>query len=147
MARPRPSSLPAEERHLRSQLHQLLSRAEGMLHGSLIEMARRCGKPTCRCATDDDAKHRSLYLGRTKGGKTSMDYIPKDLEATARAWAADYKLASELLDRICLQGRDRLKERKRQARSPSRSKARSKTAKKKTPARAKRGQQPKPPPS
>ena len=45
------ASLSAEDRRLRSRLRQLLSQADGFLHGSLIEMARRCGNPRCRCAS------------------------------------------------------------------------------------------------
>ena len=109
-------SLPPEERRLRSQLHQLLSRSEGMIHGSLIEVARRCGKPSCRCATDEDAKHRSLYLGRTHEGKTTMDYVPKHLEQTVRQWVEDCRAALALIEGINSQGRARLKEHKSRAR-------------------------------
>ena len=42
------SLLPADKRQVGSKLHQLLNQAEGFLHGSLIVMARRCGKPSCR---------------------------------------------------------------------------------------------------
>ena len=116
-----PASLSPEERHLRSQLHQVLSAAEGFLHGSLIEMARRCGKPSCRCATDEQAKHRSLYLGQTRKGKSTMEYVPKELEETARDWAANFQLAIELLEQINQQARARLKARKKK--SPAKPKA------------------------
>ena len=106
--RPNPGSLPAEERRLRSRLHQLLGAAEGFLHGSLIEMARRCGNPRCRCASDDDKKHRSLYLGQTRGGKTTMQYVPKDQEETVRRWSADFQEAAALLEGLSGQGRLRL---------------------------------------
>jgi len=123
-----PASLPPEERHLRSQLHQLLSRAEGLVHGSLIEVARRCGKPSCRCATDDEARHRSLYLGRTREGKTTMEYVPKHLEETVRQWVEDCRAALELIERINSQGRARLKESKRRARPAPSSGSRRKAA-------------------
>jgi hypothetical protein len=87
-----------------------------MIHGSLIEVARRCGKPSCRCATDEDAKHRSLYLGRTHEGKTTMDYVPKHLEQTVRQWVEDCRTVLELIEGINSQGRARLKERKSRAR-------------------------------
>lgn len=123
-----PASLPPEERRLRSQLHQLLSRSEGMVHGSLIEVARRCGKPSCRCATDEDAKHRSLYLGRTHEGKTTMEYVPKHLEQTVREWVDDCRAALELIEGINSQGRARLKERKRRDRPAPSSGSRRKAA-------------------
>jgi len=46
-------------------------------------MARRCGKPGCRCASDDEARHRALCPGQTRGGKTTMVHIPADLEPRA----------------------------------------------------------------
>lgn len=109
------SSLSPEERRLRSLLHQLLTRSRGLLHGSLIEMARQCGKSSCRCASDEGAKHRSLYLGQTHQGKTTMEYIPKNLEATVRQWVGDFQLATTLLEQINQQARARLKASKQKA--------------------------------
>jgi hypothetical protein len=37
--------LSETDRKARSQLHVLLERSDGMVHGSLIRMARRCGNP------------------------------------------------------------------------------------------------------
>ena len=122
-------SLSAEERRLHSRLHQLLSGAGGLLHGSLIEMARRCGNPRCRCASNDAHKHRSLYLGQTRGGKTTMEYVPKDQEQTVRRWAADFQRARDLLEAISRQGWRRLGE------SKAKAKAARKAAKKKSAAK------------
>jgi hypothetical protein len=107
-----PTSLSPEERRLRSRLHQLLSRADGFLHGSLIEMARRCGNPRCRCASDEDSKHRSLYLGQTRGGKTRMEYVPRDQEQTVRRRVENFQRARDLLEALSQQGWQRLKEAK-----------------------------------
>jgi hypothetical protein len=103
-----PSSLPAAERKARSRLHQLLSEAEGFLHGSLTILKRRCGKATCRCASDDNARHRSLCLGQTRGGKTTMIHIPRDMEARVREWVANHQQAADLLQELSQQGRERL---------------------------------------
>jgi hypothetical protein len=103
-----PSSLSAEERRLRSQLHALLNSADGLLHGSLIEMARRCGKSSCRCACDDAARHRSLYLGQTAKGKSVLTYIPVALEPMVRLWTADFLRAADLLEALNVQARVRL---------------------------------------
>jgi hypothetical protein len=110
-----PLSLPARERQLRSRLRQLLSEAEGFLHGSLIAMARRCGKPGCRCASDDEARHRSLCLGQTRGGKTTMIHIPADLEPRVRQWVDNFQEATVLLEELSQQGRQRLNQSKQQA--------------------------------
>ena len=81
-----PASLSAAERRLRSRLHQLLSSSEGSLHGSLIVMARRCGKPSCRCATDDNARHPDLCLGQTQprcASSTPMKPLPAENRSPA----------------------------------------------------------------
>jgi hypothetical protein len=103
-----PSLLPAAERQCRSKLHLLLNQAEGFLHGSLIIMARRCGKPSCRCAADDNARHESLYLGQTLGSKTTMIYVPARLERTVRQWHDNFQQAEQLIEQLSQQGRARL---------------------------------------
>jgi hypothetical protein len=110
-----PATLSAKERQCRSKLHQLLSQAEGFLNGSLIVMARRCGKPTCRCASDDQAKHHSLYLGQTLNGKTTMLYIPASLEPSVRQWVANFQQAAQLIKQLSQQARVRLSLSKQQA--------------------------------
>ncbi len=107
-----PSSLPAGERALRSKLHQLLSQAEGLAHGSLVEMKRRCGKPNCRCASDDAFKHSSLYLSQTRHGKVEMICIPREFEETVREWAGEFRRASELLEAVSREGWRRIAEKK-----------------------------------
>ena len=107
-----PSILPAAERQSRSKLHQLLNQAEGFLHGSLIVMTRRCGKPSCRCASDDNARHQSLYLGQTLEGKTTMIYIPSRLERTVRQWHDNFQQIEQLVEQLSQQGRVRLSQAK-----------------------------------
>lgn len=110
-----PATLPAQERQCRSKLHQLLAQADGFLNGSLIVMARRCGKPTCRCASDDEAKHRSLYLGQTLNGKTTMLYIPASLEPIVRQWVGNFQQAAQVIEQLSQQARVRLNLAKLQA--------------------------------
>lgn len=126
-----PASLSAPERQARSRLHQLLAEAEGFLHGSLIVMARRCGKPSCRCATDDGARHRCLVLGQTVGGKTTMVYIPADLEPLVRQWSDNFQQASRLLEQLNEEGRERFG--KTKARKSTRTPASKASAKPKPP--------------
>lgn len=83
----------------RSRLHQLLEQADGLAHGSLIRMARCCGNPRCRCATQDQ-KHVSWYLGVTEKRKTRMKHLPKGAEAKVRRWVEQYRQARALLDEI-----------------------------------------------
>ena len=105
---PSRSVLSTTERQLRSRLRQLLGQAEGFLHGSPIELSRKCGKPSCRCATDQSMRHCSLAIGQTRQGKTTMLHIPKSMEAQALRWIEDFKKAGALLEALDEQGRLRL---------------------------------------
>lgn len=110
---PSRSSFSARERDLRSRLHLLLNNADGFIHGSLIEMARKCGNPHCRCASNDEFKHRSQYLGQTRGGKKSMVYVPKDLEPQVRLAIEHFQRALALLEELNAEARLRLDKSKR----------------------------------
>jgi hypothetical protein len=101
--------LSTADRTARSQLHQLLERVDGLIHGSLIRMRRRCGNPKCRCATQDQ-KHESWYLGVTQERKTRMKHISKDKEAIVRRWLAAHHQARQLLDQISAEAWKRLGE-------------------------------------
>ena len=101
--------LSEADRQARSQLHQLLERADGLVHGSLIRMARRCGNPRCRCALKDQ-KHESWCLGVSQKGHTCMKHIPRDQEASVRRWVQDYQHARVLLEAISAQAWKRLQQ-------------------------------------
>ena len=100
--------LSDKDRIARSQLHQLLERADGLVHGSLIHMARLCGNSNCQCARKG-RKHHSWYLGVTEQGKTRMKHIPKALEATVRRWVGQYQQARNLLDQSSQEAWKRLR--------------------------------------
>lgn len=87
------------DRQARSELHQLLERSDGLVHGSLIRMARRCGNPKCRCALKDE-KHESWCLGVSQKGRARMKHIPRDQEARVRRWVQQYQRARDLLETI-----------------------------------------------
>lgn len=101
--------LSAKDRVARSQLHQALERADGLIHGSMIHMARSCGNANCRC-TREGKKHLSWYLGVTENGKTRMKHIPKTLEDTVRRWVRQYQQVRELIDQSSQEAWKRLDE-------------------------------------
>lgn len=129
---PSRSSFSKHERDLRSRLHLLLNNAESFFHGSPIEMARRCGNPNCRCASNDLYKHRCLMLGQTRKGKTSMVYIPKHLEARVRQGIDSFQQARDLLEELNLEARKRLDQAKAKTKS-TRKKATTASTRKKKP--------------
>ena len=91
--------LSVQERVGRSRLCQLIGNREGFMHGSLIKMARTCGKATCKCQTQE-TKHASCYIGQTCRRKTRMQSVPRQLEDRVRQWVANYQHARELLEQL-----------------------------------------------
>lgn len=89
--------LSSKDKTARSQLRLLLGKADGMIHGSMIQMARCCGNPNCKCALKGE-KHVSWYLGVTEKRKTRMKHIPKAMEATVRRWVQQYQQAQSLMN-------------------------------------------------
>lgn len=86
-----------EERHLRSQLVQLLS-GVGLLRATLNPRHKVCGKPSCRCARGE--KHPALYVIAREGGKPQQLFVPHSLEPQARQWVSSYQRIRELLDEL-----------------------------------------------
>jgi len=103
--------LSETDRQARSHLHQLLERADGLVHGSLIRMARRCGNPKCRCALKDQ-KHESWCLGVSEKGRTRMKHIPRTEEGTVKQWVQHYQRARQLLEIISAEAWKRLQKTK-----------------------------------
>ena len=106
------TALPPKDREIYSRLRRLLNEP-GLLRGNLVEMRRRCGKKSCRCEGDPEARHRSLYLGLSLNGKHRMLYIPAEWETQVRDWVARYSEVRELLEKISLGFLQRLEKRRR----------------------------------
>lgn len=101
-----------QERAVRSRLAQLLHDHE-VIAGSVVSMARRCGKKGCHC--QHGPKHRSLYLSIRIEGKRRMVYIPPELEEPVRRAVGVYReterltqtLSETCVDRVLKQKRER----------------------------------------
>jgi len=103
------TGLSEQDRGARSQMRQLLERADGLIHGSLIRMARTCGKAGCRCALKGQ-KHESWYLGVSAKGKPRMKHIPSGREPQVRRWVQAYQHARALLEQMSQQAWQRLEQ-------------------------------------
>ena len=90
------SQRPAPERHARSRLAQLITQ-QPFLRGSLVERARPCGKPTCRCADPKDPGHSAWTLTFMAQGKRRVERIPK---TWAEVVAARVRAGREFQDAI-----------------------------------------------
>lgn len=95
---PHRAPLPAQDRAARSRLIRLLGAGKPLAQASLVTMARRCGKPGCKCVQGE--KHVSLYLAARVGKTRKMLYVPPELEAAARRWVENGKAAQGLLDQM-----------------------------------------------
>lgn len=103
-------AVPAAERRLYSRLRQLLNEP-GALRGTLVQHRHRCGKPTCRCAKDSEARHPVLLLCFSLKGKQTSVHVPRKWEDRVREWVARYGEIRELLEQISQHYLARLKAR------------------------------------
>jgi hypothetical protein len=89
MARPRDTS-PAGQRIL-ARLRTL----GPFLEGSLTVSTKRCGRPTCRCATEGP-RHETALLTWKEAGTTRTLHIPIALRAEVAAWVAEAQRLKQL---------------------------------------------------
>lgn len=113
------SQRPAPERHARSRLAQLITQ-QPFLRGSLVERARPCGKPNCRCRHGQ--LHRSWYLATRLQDRQALLYIPRVLEATVRQWIQNGRNLAQQLQELHQGQLEQLLQRKQQL-SSSRTKS------------------------
>lgn len=69
-----------------------------MIHGSLVEAARTCGKPRCRCTRGEP--HTAFYLSRRIAGKTRLEYVSQGDVATVRQWRKTYERLRVLVEEL-----------------------------------------------
>ena len=67
-------SLTERVRELEGLVPILLAR-QSMLKGSVYQLQRKCGKPTCRCASG--ILHGSMVLSWSEAGRTRLLSIPE----------------------------------------------------------------------
>jgi hypothetical protein len=82
-------------------IHKLAETAQSMVQGSLSEMTRQCGDPSCACAHDAARRHGPhLYLKFNAEGKTHSVYVPSEqgeaLKSAHRAWLRFQELGAEV---------------------------------------------------
>ena len=94
------SQRPGEERHARSRAVQQIAE-NPLLRGSLVSMARTCGKAGCHCQQGE--KHVSLYLAIRLNNRRAMIYVPPAMEDAVRGWVANAQEVDRLLDFISQQ--------------------------------------------
>lgn len=59
-----------------ARLYPVFLAGDPMLAGSVYELHRKCGRPNCRCAKDEEL-HVSKVFSRSEGGNKSTHMVPK----------------------------------------------------------------------
>ena len=82
-------------------INELSQAAQLMVNGSLSEVTRRCGDPSCACASDPSRRHGPhLYLKFSSEGKACSVYIPTEQQEAIRqahqAWLRFNEVASQM---------------------------------------------------
>jgi len=91
------------------RIRALEQAAQGMVQGSLSEVTRKCGDPSCACAQDRARRHGPhLYLQFVAEGKARSVYVPPELAESIRAAHADWQRFVELGGRISAANRAQL---------------------------------------
>ena len=88
----------ADERQVRSRLTKIVGQSR-IIRAGVVKMTRKCGKASCRCATQGKG-HVSYYLSMRVGKKRKMVYIPAGMESMAREWVANYKEINKGIDQL-----------------------------------------------
>lgn len=95
------SDQPVPLLHQRDQLLRELRQLAGsnLMRGSLSVVARKCGKPTCACATTEH-RHPARYLSIKREGRTKLAYISEGQEAEVRLALRRGRRLLEVLDEL-----------------------------------------------
>jgi hypothetical protein len=72
-----------------ARLVQQMLKSRGMVKGSMVTLARRCGKPGCKCTRGE--KHTSKYMSISEEGKTRMVYLKPGMEIKVGEAAERYR--------------------------------------------------------
>lgn len=83
------------------RIQELAETARSMVQGSLSELTRQCGDPSCACAHDPACRHGPhLYLKFNREGKAHSVYVPPEqgetLKTAHRAWLRFQELGAEV---------------------------------------------------
>jgi hypothetical protein len=101
-----------------------------MVQGSLSELTRQCGDPSCACAWDPARRHGPhLYLKFSAGGKAHSVYVPPEDQPAVRDAHLAWLRFQEIAARVSTHNRQRLLrtlDRRKQAAKAQRAKARRK---------------------
>jgi hypothetical protein len=90
-------------------ISEMAHAAHLMVQGSLSEVTRQCGDPSCACAWDPSRRHGPhLYLKFTAAGKAYSVYIPPEEQEELRRAHDAWLRFNEIAGQMAAQNRQRL---------------------------------------
>jgi hypothetical protein len=97
--------MPCQRQNILQQAHERIARARATLSamdylcsGTLLRRMMRCGKPSCRCAHDPNARHGPYYeWGHMKGRKLVHRMVSEEQAKILRLAIANYRNARKLM--------------------------------------------------
>lgn len=69
-----------------------------VVHGSLVEAKRRCGKSGCKCVHGE--AHTAFYVSRRMGGKTRLEHVSRANVGTVQQWRKNYERLRALVEEL-----------------------------------------------
>lgn len=89
-------------------IQELEEAVESMVQGSLSELTRQCGDPSCACAHDPARRHGPhLYFKYTAEGKTHSVYVPAEQSAVIKEAQAAWRQFQDIGAQISASNRER----------------------------------------
>jgi hypothetical protein len=101
------SRLRLRLRELLGELREVLAAAyerTPVRKGTVYELARRCGKPNCRCARGE--LHRSMVLSWSEGGRSRLESLKASQVDRARSQTQAYSRLRRARARVVKIGRE-----------------------------------------
>ncbi len=93
--------LTAEQRRRQHKIAVALASIDLALPGSVEVRRTRCGKPQCRCHSDEEARHGPYIVWTRKvNARTVTKVLSEDELADYRAWLDNSRRLRELVDEL-----------------------------------------------
>lgn len=98
MSKRTPKDIAATARERIERIRAELAAIDIVCSGTLLKRMKTCGSPSCRCATDPDARHGPYYeWGHMKAGKLLHRLVSPPQAEALRLSIANYRKVKKLL--------------------------------------------------
>ena len=89
---------PTLIRRMRDARIEKLAQLGPVMAGSLVQIAKHCGRAGCHCHKGE--KHMGWYLTRSVKGKTQTTYVPLEILEEVQGWIQECRRLKELIAEI-----------------------------------------------